>query len=79
MKGSVVALAVVAVGSVVFAGSTELAGVLEVGVLDVLDGDTPLLGVDVGSVFAAGVTAFVVVVTGGVVVVVGGGAVFVVP
>ncbi len=81
MNGSVVALAaVVAVGSTDdLAGSVELVGVLVSGVLDVLDGDTPPLGVDsvvvAGVVFALVVVAGVVVVVV-VVVVVGGGVVW---
>src|ERR1700728_1685636 len=68
VNGSVVALAVVAVGSVAaLAGSVELAGVDVEGVVDVLVGETPPLGV--ASVFVAGVV-FAVVVTVVVVVVV---------
>ncbi len=75
MNGNVVALAVVVLGSTAdLAGSVVLVGVA-LGVLDVLDGATPPLGVDVVSVFVAGVVVAVVV-TVVVVVVVGGGVVW---
>jgi hypothetical protein len=76
VNGNVVALAVVVLGSTPdLAGSAALVGV-DFGVLEVLDGDTPPLGVDVGSVFVAGVVVTVVVTVVVFVVVVGGGVVW---
>ncbi len=74
MNGNVEALAVVVVGSLpVLAGAVEL-----VGVLDVLDGDTPPFAVDVGSVFVVGVVSVFVVDVGSVFAAVVGGVVVVV-
>jgi hypothetical protein len=67
-------LAVVVVGAVALAGSVELVGV-DLGVLDVLVGETPPLGVDLVSVFVVEVGS-VLVAGAGVVSVFGGGVVW---